>query len=112
MNQHALELIRYRVIAKPYSSWRAIIAELGESDTLFLIALRELHGVYIDKSEDPMLYVVQDTQQTAMMGQEGVADPTFLQILLTSKAIALTSEESVERWNKAMEEFRPDTGLN
>jgi len=99
----ALELVRYRVWTKPYSAWRAILAETGASDTDFLIALRKLHGIEIDKKADPILFVVQDTQQMRILLDEGVPSPTMMQILLTSKSMALTHEEAVEGWMNKMQ---------
>lgn len=101
----ALELVRFRVLGKPYSKWRAIIAELGESDTTFLIGLREIHGIGIAKNDDPMLYVVQDTQQMREF-KDGGLNPTMLQILLTSRVIALTEEDAKARFEKLLTEDR------
>lgn len=99
----ALELVRYRVLEKSYSKWRAIIAELGESDTAFLIALREVHGIAFDKAADPMLYVTQDTQQ--MKGfTDGGLNPTMLQILLTARVIALSEEEAKAKFERKLKE--------
>lgn len=99
----ALELVKWRILGKPYDKWRAIIAEMGDSDTNFLRALREVHNIFIDKAENPMLYVVQDTQQMRLFTETGVS-PTMLQILLTSKVIALSEQEATERFEKLMKE--------
>lgn len=87
---NALELVSFRVIGKPYSSWRAIIAETGDSDTAFLLGLKALHGITIDKQADPMLFMAQDTQQMRWLKEDGVENPTWCQILLTARAFALT----------------------
>lgn len=99
----ALELVRYRVLGKPYSKWRSIIAETGESDTAFLIALRKLHHIEINKKEDEMLYITQDTQQMRVLEQEGVPNPTLLQILLTAKVFSLSEDDIKDKFEKAME---------
>lgn len=99
----ALELVRYRVLGKPYSKWRAIVAELGESDTAFLIALREVHGIGIAKADDPMLYVIQDTQQMREF-KDGGLNPTMLQLLLTSRVIALSEEDAKAKFEKLLKE--------
>lgn len=98
---HELELVRFRVLGKTYSKWRAIIAELGESDTNFLRALKECHGITINKREDPMLYVTQDTRQMRHFAEAKVS-PTLLQILLTGKVIALTEEECKEKFERQL----------
>lgn len=98
------DMVQYRILGKPYSSWRAILAETGESDTVFLIALRELHGLEINKEEDPFLFVTQDTQQMADLAESGVPNPTMLQILLTAKVIDLSEERAKERWLKTMQD--------
>lgn len=103
----ALELVRYRVLGKTYSKWRAIIEELGESDTNFLRALRDVHGIFIDKKDDPMLYVIQDTQQMRLFQQDGVS-PTLLQILLTSKVIALSEQEVLDKIEKVLKRDQPE----
>jgi len=99
----ALELVKHRVLGKPYSKWRAIIAETGESDTAFLIGLKELHSITIDKKADPMLYVVQDTQQMRLLAESGVENPTTLQILLTSRVIDLDEDNAHQRFAKYLE---------
>ncbi len=109
-SQHlALELIRYRIHQRRYSQWRAIFAEMGESDTNFLKGLKETHGLKIDKAEDPILYVTEDTQQLRTLKHEAALmgslnfQPTMLQILLTSRVIALSEEEAKARFEKYLE---------
>lgn len=104
MTGQPLEIVKYRVLGKPYSKWRAIIAEMGESDTKFLMGLNQLHGIVIKKAEDPMLYVIQDTAQMAEFASAGVISPTLLQILLTSRSIALSEQGAIERFEKLMRE--------
>lgn len=98
----ALEVVRYRVLSKPYSAWRAILAEIGQSDTDFLIALRELHGIKIDKKTDPQLFLTQDTQQMRILAEEGIERPTMLQILLTAKVFALSEEDCKAKMEKLL----------
>ncbi len=99
-----LEVVRHRVLGKPYSKWRAIIAETGNSDTDFLICLKRLFGITIDKTADPMLYITQDTQQMRQLEEQGVANPTLLQILLTTRAIALDEQAASELFIKRLKE--------
>lgn len=98
----ALELVRYRILGKPYSKWRAIIAETGESDTAFLICLNRQWNIVVNKAEDTTLFITQDTQQMRLLAEQGVANPTLLQILLTSKVIALSEEEAKDQFEKLL----------
>lgn len=109
-SQHlALELIRYRIHQRRYSAWRAIFAEMGESDTNFLKGLKETHGLNIDKKDDPILYVTEDTQQLRTMQDDAARmgntlfKPTMLQILLTSRVIAMSEEDAKARFEKYLE---------
>lgn len=103
MNDLALELVKYRILGKPYSKWRAILAETGESDTKFLIFLAKKFDLAINKADDPMLYCSQDTQQMRLLSEDGVPNPTLCQVVLTSKAFALTEEGCKEAWAAAMQ---------
>lgn len=86
-----LQLVKYRVLGKKYSKWRAIItAGTADSDTMFLFALEKLHGIQINKAKDPMVFISQDTMQMAELKADGIENPTDLQLLLTSRAISLT----------------------
>lgn len=101
-----LELISYRILGKPYSKWRAILAETGESDTAFLIGLKELHGIQFDFKTDPMLYISQDTQQMRCFEENGVANPTLMQLLLTAKAFSFSEggcKDRIEQILKTMQ---------
>lgn len=108
MSDLNLELVKFRTIGKPYSSWRAILAELGCSDTDFLIFLRKTHDLFIDKKQDEMLFLVQDTQQMRLLLEDGVPSPTMLQIAMTSRAWAKSAAEAEEKWMAAMK----DTTVN
>lgn len=110
-NHLALELVKYRILGKPYSSWRAILAELGCSDTDFLIFLRKVHNVFIDKKADEMLFLTQDTQQMRLLLEDGVSSPTMLQIAMTSRAWAKSEEEATEKWMAVMKD-NPVNGEN
>lgn len=99
----AFDLVKFRVLGKPYSKWRAIIAEMGESDTAFLIGLKQLHGLDIEKDADPMLYVIQDTQQMDELKRSGVENSTLLQILLTSRVIDTDQAKAEERFRAILE---------
>lgn len=94
----ALELVKYRVLGKPYSKWRAIITEAtGESDTLFKIALYQAHNIRIDGAEDPMVYIIQDTNQMRELAEVGVHNPTLLQLFLSTKIVSLSEEDALAR---------------
>lgn len=104
---HAFDIVRYRVHKRPYSSIRAIMAEMGQSDTVLLRGLRELHNIYFDSlREDPMLFFTEDTAQLESLRAEGVTSPTMLQVLLTSIAFSDISEDDVKaRWEAAMKKI-------
>lgn len=103
MSDLALELVKFRVLGKPYSSWRAILAETGESDTKFLVWLRNEFDLIIDKKEDPMLYCSQDTQQMRLLAEDGVPNPTLCQVAMTSKSWAFSEEACQSTWRAAMD---------
>lgn len=98
----ALELVRFRILGKSYSKWRAIIAETGESDTAFLICLKRQWKIQIDKKLDPVLFITQDTQQMRLLKESGIENPTMLQILLTAKVISLSEEDAKEQFEKLL----------
>lgn len=104
MSDHlALEMIKFRVLGKPYSKWRAILAELGGSDTSFLVWLREEFGILIDKRTDPMLFCTQDTQQMKLLLNDGIPSPTMLQIMLTSRSWSDSEEGAKTKWLAVMQ---------
>ena len=97
-----LDLLKYRVEHKRYSQLRAIMAELGESDTLLLRALRDGHGIQFDSvKDDPELYFTVDSQQTDGLKQGGVSNPTWMQLAGSSRCWAFTESECKRRF-KAM----------
>lgn len=106
---NALELIKYRVIGKPYSKWRAIISEAtgGQSDTLFRQGLNIAHKIFIDDSSDPMLFVIQDTNQMRELLEQGVGNPTLCQILLSTKIIDTTEQGALDRMAAWLEAQKP-----
>lgn len=108
MSMVALQFVKYRVLGKVYSKWRAILAESGSSDTDFLVWLRNEHDLIIDKAADPMLYLTQDTEQTQILADQGTENPTLLQIMLTSRAYALTEEACKERWLAVMQKLHDE----
>lgn len=110
--EQTLQLVKYRILGKRYSAWRAIIAETGESDTMFLLALKALHGIEINKIEDPVLYVSQDTHQMGILAAEGVPSPTLLQILLTAKAFALTEGAAKDKMKALLREMQTPPQLS
>lgn len=104
---NALEFVRYRVLGKPYSAWRAIMSEAtGESDTIFKIALWQGHGVRIPEKEDPMVYIIQDTAQMREMAESGVTNPTNLQIFMSTKIVSLSEQDALGRTAQWLEAHR------
>lgn len=111
MNDLALELVKVRILGKPYSKWRAILAETGESDTKFLMFLAKF-GIAINKADDPMLYCAQDTQQMRLLLEDGVLNPTLCQIAMTSKAWSLTEQGCKDAWTTAMQTIDDDPKIS
>lgn len=107
-NPHALELISYRVLGKRYSQWLAIMAEAtgGQGDSLFKQGLFEGHNIRVEATEDPMLYITQDTGQMRELLQEGVVNPTMLQLLLSTKCISLSAQGAMDDMTRLMEGLR------
>lgn len=102
-----LELVKFRILGKPYSKWRAIITEAtGESDTLFRMGLFQAHNIRIDGQGDPMLYIIQDTAQMRQLAEEGVHNPTILQLLLSTRIIDLTEQGAKDRMEKWLEDHK------
>lgn len=92
------EMIQIRVISKSYSAIRAIVGELGQSDTDLLRGLSECHGVNFDSLHvDPTLHIVVSSQQMQEFADQGVS-PTLLQLILTSEMIALDYDEAIQKW--------------
>lgn len=103
-NSLKLELVKYRVIGKKYSKWRAIITEAtGESDTLFKIALYQAHNIRIEATDDPMVYIIDDTNQRRELREQGVLNPTMLQLLLSTKIISLSEQDALDRMSAWLE---------
>lgn len=97
-------LMGFKVVSKLYSSVRRIFAELGQSDTILLRALKEGHEIEINTLiEDPMLYFIVSQEQLEELKKIGVKSPTFLQIFGTSEIVDRTEAEAIRRF-KAMKE--------
>lgn len=103
-NQHlALELVRCKVVSKKYSSVRAIMAELGQSDTVLLKALKRGHGIEFDSlREDPTLFFVIDSTTLDEFRRHGVGAPTFLQLFGTARVIDTDEDRALTRWREMM----------
>lgn len=101
-----LELVKFRILGKKYSAWRAIMAEAtGESDTLFRMALAKF-GIKIETDLDPFIYIVQDTNQMRELKEQGVANPTMLQLLLSTKWVSLSEQDAIDMMNAWLEANR------
>lgn len=103
-----LELVKFRILGKSYSKWRAIITEAtGESDTLFKLGLYQAHNIRIDDPlADPMVYIVQDTAQMRELAEQGVGNPTLCQLLMSTKIIDLSEQGAIDRMNDWLESNR------
>lgn len=103
-----IELVRFRILGKKYSAWRAIITEAtGESDTLFKLGLYQAHNIRIDDPlADPMVYIVQDTAQMRELAEQGVGNPTLCQLLMSTKIIDLSEQGAIDRMNKWLDDNR------
>lgn len=97
-------MVGFKVVQKQYSQIRAIFAELGQSDTLLLRALKEGHGITFNSlTENPMLFFVVSQDQVEALKKNGVPAPTFLQLLGTCEVIARSEAQAVARF-KALKE--------
>lgn len=109
----AMEFIRYRVIGKLYSKWRAIIAEAmaGQGDTMFKVALYQGFNIRIDDPKaDPMIYIIQDSAQMRELAEQGVHNPTFCQLFFSTKIVSLSEEDAIAQMQKWMEANKVQTG--
>lgn len=95
-----LELVKFRVIGKPYSSWKEIFAETGGDETLFKLALYQGYGIRIDGGGDPFLYIIEDTAQHRELREIGVASPTFAQLLTSTKILSLSERDAIDQMNQ------------
>ena len=95
----------YRIIKKLYSQVRAIMAEHHPDPDALKKALAVGHGIDIDQipGGDPMLYIVADEQAAKKMADFKIPNPTLLQIIGTSRVIALTEQDAIERFEKMMQ---------
>lgn len=103
-------LLGFKVVKKQFSAVRAIFAELGQSSTALLKALKIGHGIEIDPVEkDPYLYFVISQEQAEGFARAGY-EPTMLQLLGTSEVISLTEQAAIDKFRaiKGAEPERPD----
>lgn len=103
-------LLGFKVVAKPFSNVRAIFAELGQSSTKLMLALKIGHGIEFDPiEEDPTLYFVVSQEQSDGFAKAGY-EPTLLQLLGTSEVISLSEEAAIAKFRaiKGAEPERPD----
>jgi hypothetical protein len=95
----------YRIIKKLYSQTRAIMAEHHPDPNALKKALAAGHDIDIDQvpGGDPMLYIVADQQAAQKMADFKIPNPTLLQIIGTSRVIALTEQDAIDRFEKLMQ---------
>lgn len=104
-----LELVKFRVIGKPYSKWKEIFAETGGDETLFKVALYQGYGIRIDGDGDPMLYIIEDTAQRRELLEIGVHNPTFAQLLTSTKVLSLSEQDAIDQMNAWLDANRVST---
>ena len=95
----------YRIIKKLYSQVCAIMAEHHPDPLALKRALAAGHGIDIDQvpGGDPMLYIVADEQAAKKMADFKIPNPTLLQIIGTSRVIALSEQDAIDRFEKMMQ---------
>ena len=104
-----LDLLKYRVEHKCYSQIRAVMAELGESDTMLLRALKEGHGLEFDSlTNDPELYFTIDSQQKDGLRNAGITHPTWIQLIGSSQCWAFTEAECKRRFEEMIGRIKPE----
>lgn len=97
-------MVGFRVERKRWSQVKALFAELGQSDTALLMALKIGHGIEFDSlRQDPFLHFIISQDQTEGLERAGVPSPTWLQLLGSSEVVSLTHDGAVARF-KALKE--------
>lgn len=107
-----MEVVKFRVIGKPYSKWREIFAETGGNDTLFKVALYQGYGIRVETDLDPVLYIIEDTAQHRELREIGVVNPTFAQLLTSTKIISLSEQDAIDQMNAWLNEHKVSTDTN
>lgn len=100
-NRLAFDLVKVKCISKEYWRVRAIMAELGRSDTDLKLALRDGHGVNLETlTPDTMLHFVVSSQVIEGFRASG-HEPTMLQVLGSAETISDESADAaLEKWRK------------
>ena len=98
-----LELIGFRIESKRYSQVRAIMAEMGQSDTQLLIALAK-HGIKFNSLTDPELFFTVSSEQMDSFKSHGIFNPTWFQLCGSSEVWATTREECEKAFRALKEE--------
>ena len=95
----------YRIIKKLYSQVLAIMAEHHPDPNALKKALAAGHGIDIDQvpGGDPMLFVLVDEMMAKKLKEFRIDNPTLLQLIGTSRFVALTEEEVVRKFTEAMQ---------
>lgn len=108
----AIELVKFRILGRPYRKWRKLFTDNGTTDTEFLIGLKLLHEIEFDSlREDPMLFCTQDTQQMRLFREEGIESPNDLQIALTSKVWALSEDDCKAKMEALLQKMQEPEGV-
>lgn len=74
-------------------------------EMVFRMALLKF-GIKIETDLDPMIYIVQDTAQMRELKEQGVANPTMLQLLLSTKWVSLSEQDAIDMMNAWLEANR------
>lgn len=100
-------MIRFKVMEKQWTSLKSIVAEaMGmTAGPLLMQTLERNHGfTRQDFSTDPVIYFTVDSQQTDDLRKSGMKNPTYLQLLLSSRCFDLDKERCIERFKGMVED--------
>jgi hypothetical protein len=103
----AFDLVRYRVHRRRWSAISRILSETGASDTEMKMGLAKLHGIAIGQADDPQLFFTEDTQQRQEFANDGVANPTLCQLILTSRMFDTDEDRCKARFEAMLKEGQP-----
>lgn len=99
-----MTFVGYRIVEKPYDMVRDIMAEFDESEHILRKALKEGHAIEIDDTPGAvnMLYFVVDEEMCDKLLEYRISHPTLLQLLGTSRSVALSAEEAERKFVELM----------
>lgn len=102
----ALRYTGYKIVSRPYSMVRDIMAEFEPSEHILREALRVGHGIEIDDATAGTLFLhfVVDQQQLEKLKEYRIPSPTLLQLLGTSRVISTSEADATARFEAMMKE--------